>query len=131
LRTANDGGNDVDNCEQGEEATTNDEHSSKEFANVNVEECRQCVKLQKECDKFHQETTKLRLRVVNDHFLVDNAKTKYYTGLPSYELLQVVFKFVIIGLPESFQNGPCSVFQQFLMILMKMRLNLGCQDLGY
>jgi len=63
--------------------------------------------------------------------LTDDTKTKYYTGLPSYELLQVIFGLVIIGLPASFQNGPCSVFQQFLIVLIKLRLNLGYQDLGY
>ena len=34
---------------------------------------------------------------------MDDVKTKYYTGLPSYELLQVVFSFVTIKLPASFQ----------------------------
>jgi len=65
-------GNDVDNCEQGEEATTGVEHSSKESANVNVdiEECSQCVNLKKECDKFQQEATKLCLKVVDDDILV-------------------------------------------------------------
>ena len=54
--------------------------------------------------------TKLCLKIISDDFLVDDVKTKYYTGRPSYELLQVVFSFVTIGLPASFQNGPCSVF---------------------
>ena len=56
---------------------------------------------------------------------------KYYTGLQSYELLQLIYHFVICGLPQSIYNGPCSAFQQFLMILMKLRLNLGNQDLAY
>jgi len=73
----------------------------------------------------------LRLKVISDDFLVDDVKAKYYTGLPSNELLKTVFSFVTIGLPECFKNGPCSVFQQFVMVLMKLRLNLGCQDLGY
>ena len=109
----------------------NNEESANGDCNVDVEDCQKCIKLQKDCDKYQQENTKLRLKVIGDDFLVDDVKTKYYTGLPSYELLQVVFSFVTIGLPNSFQNGPCSVFQQFLMVLMKLRLNLGCQDLGY
>ena len=56
---------------------------------------------------------------------------KYYTGLQSYELLQVIYHFVICGLPQSIYNGPCSAFQQFLMVLMKLCLNLGNQDLAY
>lgn len=67
-----------------------------------------CVELQKLCDKYQQENVKLCKTVFDDNFLVDdNVKTKYYTGLPSYELMQVVFSFVIIGLLESFYNGPC------------------------
>ena len=130
--TASECGGD-DNCEQGEDVTTNAENegSANGDRDVDVEECQQCIKLQKECDKYQQENTKLRLKVISDDFLVDDVKTKYYTGLPSNELLKAVFSFVTIGLPECFKNGPCSVFQQFVMVLMKLRLNLGCQDLGY
>ena len=92
------------------------------------------IKLQKECDKYQLENAKLCLKV-SDDFLVDDVKTKYYTGLPSNELalLKAVFiiSFVTIGLPECFINEPYSFFQQFVMVLMKLRLNLGCQDLGY
>ena len=49
---------------------------------------------------------------------------KYYTGFQSYELLQVIHHFVIYGLPQSIYNGPCSAFQQFLMVLLD-------QDLAY
>ncbi|XP_065915688.1 uncharacterized protein [Dysidea avara] len=92
----------------------------------------ECVELQKLCDRYQRGNVKLRKKAVDDDFLAgDDTKTKYYIGLPSYEFLKVVFGLVIIGLPVSFHNGPCSVFQQFIMVLMKLRLNLGYQDLGY
>ena len=135
LSTADEHCSVYNNCDQSEYATVNVENNNEESSNgdcdVDIEECQQCIKYQKECDKNQQENTKLRLRVVGHDFLVDDVKTKYYTGLPSYELLQAVFKFITIGLPVSFQKGPCSVFQQFLMVPMKLQLNLGCQDLGY
>ena len=60
-------------------------------------------KLQKLCEKYQQKNEKLRKKVVDDEFFADDdAKTKYYTGLPSYELLKVMFSFVIIGLPASY-----------------------------
>ena len=103
-------------------ATTNAKGSAN--GDRDVEEFQQCIKLQKECDKYQQENTKLRLKVISDDFLVDDVKAKYYTGLPSNELLKAVFSFVTIGLPECFKNGPCSIFQQFVMVLMKLRLTL-------
>jgi hypothetical protein len=57
---------------------------------------------------------------------------KYYTGLPSYEILKCVFDFITIDIPASYLNGgACNAFQQVLIVLMKMRLNLGDNDLAY
>ena len=61
----------------------------------------------------------------------DDTRVQFYTGLPSYEVLVIVFDFVTVGLPESFGSSSCSVFEQFLMVLMRLRLNAGLQDLGY
>ena len=61
----------------------------------------------------------------------DDIKVQYYTGLPSYEILEIVFEFVTVGLPDSFATSSCSVFYQFLMVLMRLWLNAGIQDLGY
>ena len=112
-------GSNGNNCEQNEGATINsNSENNEEYANgdcnVDIEDCQWCIKLQKECDKYQQENSKLCLKVIGDDFLVDDVKTKYYTGLPSYELLRVMFSFVTIGLPASFQNGPCSVFSNSL-----------------
>ena len=95
--------------------------------------CAQCRELQKRCNKYECENKQLIFKAMNDGFLAkdDDGKVKYYTGLPSYKLLQIVYQFVISGLPQSFHSGPCSAFQQFLMVLMKIRLNLGNQDLAY
>ena len=79
--------------------------------------------------KSMTENDKLRRRVVSESSLSDNDKAvKYYTGLPTYVLLKCVFDFVIVGLPNGFFASCCSPFEQFLM---KLRLNLGDQDLAY
>jgi len=67
--TASECGGD-DNCEQGEDATTNAEGSANGDCDVDVEECQQCCKLQKECDKYQQENIKLHLKVISDDFMV-------------------------------------------------------------
>ena len=46
-------------------------------------------------------------------------------------LLEIVFEFVTDGLPDSFAASSCNVFDQFLMVLMRLWLNAGIQDLGY
>ena len=46
-------------------------------------------------------------------------------------LLEIVFEFVTDGLPDSFAASSCNVFDQFLIVLMRLRLNAGIQDLGY
>ena len=61
----------------------------------------QCSELQKRCDKYEWENKKLSSKVINDNFLEDDEKVKYYTELQSYELLQIIYHFVICGLPQS------------------------------
>ncbi|XP_065889366.1 uncharacterized protein [Dysidea avara] len=61
----------------------------------------------------------------------DDKRVKYYTGLPSYEVLKIIFDFVSKGLPDCFSGGKKTPFEQFFIALMKLRLNLGDQDLSY
>ena len=70
--------------------------------------------------------------MITESLLADDDKmVKYYTGLPSYELLKAIFEFVIVGLSSGFFTSSCNVFEQFLIVLIKLRLNLGDQDLAY
>ena len=74
------------------------------------------------------EGEKLINRIRND----DNM-TKYYTGLDSWDLFEIIFHLVRPGIEH------CSVLnkkslplqEQFLLVLMRLRLNLGEQDLAY
>ena len=62
-----------------------------------------------------------------EHFLKDNGKVLYYTGLPNGELLSSVFQLVI-PYPGTSRKY---YWSSFVMTLMKLRLNLGHQDLAY
>lgn len=68
-----------------------------------------------------------------DQLLDDDKKVKYYTGLPSYSVLKAIFDFVStdLKLPSHIINGKKTLFEQLVLVLMKLRLNLGDQDLAY
>ena len=57
-------------------------------------------------------------------------KVKYYTGLPTYTCLIAVFELVFPP-PQTDDRFSLPYLNQFVLLLMKMRLNLGDQDLGY
>ena len=63
-----------------------------------------------------------------EHFDSD-AKVRFYTGLPSYEVLMVVFEHVSSHFSRQTQN--LSRFQEFVMVLIKLRLNVPLQELVY
>ena len=60
----------------------------------------------------------------------DDAKVKYYTGLSSFALLKALCNFLSVGL-EIGNRSALSLFQQFMLALMKLRLNLSDQDLAF
>ena len=62
-------------------------------------------------------------------FINDDAKVRFYTGLPSYDILQTTFDFVkpVVDGNLSTQQS----FQQFILVLIKLRLNVPHQDLAY
>ena len=55
---------------------------------------------------------------------VNNAKVKYYTGLPRFTTLMVIFTSVSTSLEDN-SRTVLACFQQFLIVLIKLRLNLG------
>ena len=63
----------------------------------------------------------------------DDKKVKYYTGLPSYSILNALYEYLTedLKLPNIIMSAKKSVFEQFVLVLMKLRLNLGDQDLAY
>ena len=65
----------------------------------------------------------------DQEYFYSDAKVRFYTGLPSYEVLMVVFEHVSSHVSRQTQN--LSRFQEFVMVLIKLRLNVPLQDLAY
>ena len=63
-----------------------------------------------------------------DYFNTDR-KVRFHTGLPSTEILFTVFDHVSISITRRSQTH-CK-FQEFVMVLMKLRLNIPFQELAY
>ena len=56
-------------------------------------------------------------------------KIRFYTGLPSWEILMVAFEHVAKYVTRRTQS--LNRFQEFAMVLIKLRLNVPFQDLAY
>ena len=63
-----------------------------------------------------------------DFFDLDN-KVHFYTGLPSMEVLMVVLDHVSPHVTRQTQS--LDRFQDFMIVVMKLRLNAPLQDLAY
>ena len=63
-------------------------------------------------------------------FQENEEKTKFYTGLPSFFILMKVFELCS---PHIFSccSNRLSKFQEFMLVLMRLRLNIPFQDLAY
>ena len=68
--------------------------------------------------------------LTEENLQMDDTKVKFYTSLPSFCILKIIFEFISPYIKEHHRSS-LSNFQQFLMVLMKLRLNLYDQDLAY
>ena len=60
----------------------------------------------------------------------DNTKVRYYSGLPSFTVLMTIYNFIAPYISNHSGNS-LPKFQQFMMVLMKLRLNSANQDAAY
>ncbi len=88
--------------------------------------------LEEGCQGYISENVILKQKLVGnngypdlDVFRGSDKLVKLYTGLPSCQVLEVLLKFVT---PAS---NKLTNFQQFIMVLMKLRLNLPNFDLAF
>lgn len=70
-----------------------------------------------------------RYQAPNKDFFDTDDKVHFYTGLPSMEVLMVVLEHVSSHVTRQAQS--LNRFQEFIIVLMKLRLNAPLQDLAY
>ena len=92
------------------------------------------VNLDEECCNLRGEKQQLSESIMKTAFTQESmspeAKVHFYTGLPSFSTLMAVFNFVAPFVPHM-ARSVLPQFQQFMMTLMKFRLNLLDQDMAY
>ena len=76
------------------------------------------------------ESTKEDLQAFTEKSFEVNGKeyVRFYTGLPNFEVLKTVFDFVA---PPATQKTKLTRFQEFVLALIKLRLDLPFKDLAY
>ena len=62
----------------------------------------------------------------------NDKRTAYCTGIPSWELFLTIFSLLVTHPPlQKYQRSHLTLKDQFLLVLMRLRLNLMVEDLGY
>ena len=82
-----------------------------------------------EFDYMFKDITFKQKPFCEEYFEKDDTKVKFYTGLPSFAVLQIVFSFIEPFIDR--KQALLTNFQEFILVLMKLRLNVPNQDLSY
>ena len=82
-----------------------------------------------EFDYLFNDTRLSQKPFTEDYFAGDDEKVRFYTGLASFDILKTTFEFI-----KSFVTRRCltlTLFQEFVLVLMKLILHVPFQDLAY
>ena len=89
--------------------------------------------LEVECYRLRRENADLKVEIarhqMSDDYFTDDSKVNYYTGLPSLKILMAIFDFVSPYVETS--RSTLTEFQQFMLVLLKVRLNLDNQLIAF
>ena len=93
-------------------------------------------KLKKCLEKCKKEASDLKEKVSQQNLVIgelenDDVQTQYYTGLNTWSLFNTVYDLCTNDSSNQQTTGELSFKQEFLITLMRLRLNLKIQDLGY
>ena len=72
----------------------------------------------------------LSTQLTEDSFRDHDDKTKCYTGIPSFSLLMHILNLIAPHIKRNTPNALCQ-FQEFLVVLIRLKLNSPLQDLAY
>lgn len=86
---------------------------------------------QKALEERNELLAKMATLIIDFNFFKgSNKKSKFFTGMPTWSILNNLFEMVKGFLPNHF-NSKLSRFQMLVLTLMKLRLNSSFTDLGY
>ena len=89
------------------------------------------ARLKEENASLRKQVISLRQAIITPESLKDcDQKVKYYTGLPSYNILKAVFDFVYPCV-KNYSRTALPLFNQFLMVLARLRVNMDIEHLSY
>ena len=112
--------------DEDDDESVSDSKKGKFDAAVNFEDILKALK--KENQALRESVEKMSL---SENFLRNDAeKVKFYTGLPNYFVLETVM-WLLAPHMDGMKNVRLSKFQQLLLTLMRLRLDLRNQDLAY
>lgn len=81
--------------------------------------------------RLYAEEKKVASMLMSEESFCDrDEKVRFYTGLPNFSVLSVVYKFILDKVSMTERNA-LSPFQEFMVFCMRLRLNLTTQDLAY
>ncbi|KAK2883936.1 hypothetical protein Q8A67_017573 [Cirrhinus molitorella] len=117
----------ADDASQMNEVDSNDNAAEKQECHLCSCRCAEINRLLEENRRLKEELA--RKNMDEDSFKDDDAKVKYYTGLPCFALLMGVLTQLLPCLPQTSRKLP--PFQMLLSTLMRLRLNLPIQHIAY
>ena len=87
------------------------------------------------CHKTIQELSaklELQLPPFCEESLKDDSIVSFYTGLPNIKVLKAIFNHVCVTLPSE-RSAQCKLtkFQEFMVVMLKLRINPPLVDLSY
>ena len=63
------------------------------------------------------------------YFINNEDRVRFYTGLPGFDVLNTTFRFVSPFVSR--KSKTLTLFQEFVMVLIKLRLHVPLQDLAF
>lgn len=75
-------------------------------------------------------TNLLTSDLLQSGFEGNDEKTQFYTGIPTFSMLMQLFTLIAPHIVSTSTNALCQ-FQEYLLVLLCLRLNVPLQDLAY
>ena len=125
---SNDDNDDHNKCCQTENIVLAEEYCQTELDMAQLD--RQQIYMQDFTDELSSTKGQLLSVQLTEDSFRDDDKTKFYTGIPKFSLLMHVLNLIAPHIKRNTQNA-LSQFQEFLLVLIRLKLNSPLQDLAY